>query len=127
MRIDFLKPPRLKVGDTVAAMTLSSGLASIYPHVFETAKRNLEQLFGLKVITTLHALKDPDWDLQQPQGKSRRFALGFRKPKVNGIISMIGGYESVRILPFVNHDLIRKHPKVLVGFSDSNSCLLSSL
>jgi muramoyltetrapeptide carboxypeptidase LdcA involved in peptidoglycan recycling len=58
--MNFIKPKRLRAGDTVAAITLSSGLAAIYPHVYETAKKNLEQLFGLKVIHTPHALKDED-------------------------------------------------------------------
>jgi muramoyltetrapeptide carboxypeptidase LdcA involved in peptidoglycan recycling len=117
--MDFIKPKRLQAGDTVAAITLSSGLTNIYPHVYETAKRNLEQLFGLKVITTPHALKDPDWIYNNPKARAEDLHWALENPEVKGIITMIGGYESVRILPFVNHDLIRKHPKVFIGFSDT--------
>jgi muramoyltetrapeptide carboxypeptidase LdcA involved in peptidoglycan recycling len=116
----FIKPPRLKAGDTVAAITLSSGLAAIYPHVFETAKRNLEQIYGLKVITTPHALKDDDWIYHHPKERAEDLHWALKNPEVKGIISMIGGNESVRILPFLNHDLIRKHPKAFVGFSDTD-------
>jgi muramoyltetrapeptide carboxypeptidase LdcA involved in peptidoglycan recycling len=117
--MNFLKPKRLQAGDTVAAITLSSGLAGIYPHVYETAKRNLEQLFGLNVVTTPHALKDPDWIYNNPEARAEDLHWALDNPKVKGIISMIGGYESVRILPFVNHELIREHPKVFIGFSDT--------
>lgn len=116
---NFIKPKRLQAGDTVAAITLSSGLAAIYPHVYETAKKNLEDIFGLKVITTPHALKDEDWIYNNPKERAEDLHWALENPEVKGIISMIGGNESVRILPYLNHDLIRKHPKVFVGFSDT--------
>jgi muramoyltetrapeptide carboxypeptidase LdcA involved in peptidoglycan recycling len=120
MTSTFIKPPRLKAGDTVAAITLSSGLASIYPQVYETAKRNLEDIFGLNVIPTPHALRDPDWIYNHPKERAEDLHWALENPEVKGIISMIGGNESVRILPFLNHDLIRKHPKVFLGFSDTD-------
>jgi muramoyltetrapeptide carboxypeptidase LdcA involved in peptidoglycan recycling len=117
--MDFIKPKRLQAGDTVAAITLSSGLAGIYPQVYETAKKNLEQPFGLNVITTPHALKDIDWIYNNPKARAEDLHWALENPEVKGIFSMIGGYESVRILPFVNHALIREYPKVFIGFSDT--------
>jgi muramoyltetrapeptide carboxypeptidase LdcA involved in peptidoglycan recycling len=125
--MNFLKPKRLQAGDTVAAITLSSGLAGIYPQVYETAKRNLEQLFGLKVITTPHALKDSDWIYNNPKARAEDLHWALENPEIKGIFCMIGGYESVRILPFLNHDLIRKHPKIFMGFSDSTIQLIAFL
>jgi muramoyltetrapeptide carboxypeptidase LdcA involved in peptidoglycan recycling len=125
--MNFLKPPGLKAGDTVAAISLSSGLAGIYPQVYETAKRNLEQFFGLKVVTTPHALKDPDWIYNNPKARAEDLHWALENPEVKGIFSMIGGYESVRILPHLNHDLIGKHPKVFMGFSDSTIQLIAFL
>jgi muramoyltetrapeptide carboxypeptidase LdcA involved in peptidoglycan recycling len=118
--MNFIKPPRLKAGDTVAVITLSSGLAELYPHVYETAKRNLEHLFGLKVITTPHALKNDDWIYNNPKVRAEDLHWALENPEVKGIIGMIGGDESVRILPYLNHDLIRQHHKVFVGFSDTD-------
>jgi muramoyltetrapeptide carboxypeptidase LdcA involved in peptidoglycan recycling len=115
----FIKPTRLQAGDTVATITLSSGLAAIYPHVYETAKRNLEDIFGLKVITTPHALRDEDWIYNNPKARAEDLHWALENPEIKGIISMIGGYESVRILPYLNLDLIHKYPKVFIGFSDT--------
>ncbi len=117
--MNFTRPPRLKTGDTVAAITLSSGLAGVYPHVYETAKRNLEDLFGLKVIPTPHALRDETWIYNHPKERAEDLHWALEHPEVNGIISMIGGYEAVRVLPYLNHDLLRKYPKVFMGFSDT--------
>lgn len=123
----FLKPKRLQTGDTVAAISLSSGLAGLFPQVIESAKRNLETLFGLNVITTPHALKDPDWIYNNPKARAEDLHWALENPGVKGIFSMIGGYESVRILPFVNHDLISKNPKIFMGFSDSTIQLITFL
>jgi muramoyltetrapeptide carboxypeptidase LdcA involved in peptidoglycan recycling len=123
----FLKPPRLKSGDTLAAITLSDAAAGMFPEVFETAKQNLEQLFGLKVIPTPHALKDDDWIYNHPELRADDLHWALENPEVKGIISMIGGYESVRTLPFINPDLIRKYPKVFMGYSDTTIQLITHL
>ncbi len=125
--MEFLKPKRLEAGDTIAAISLSDGAAGLFPHVYETAKKNLEQLFGLKVISTPHALKDPNWIYKNPKARAEDLHWALENPEVKGIISNIGGYESVRILPYINHDLIRKFPKIFMGFSDSTIQLMSHL
>ena len=117
--MNLLKPPRLQPGDTVAAISLSSGLAGSYPQVYETAKRTLEETFGLTVIPTPHALRDEDWLYEHPERRADDLHWALTNPKVKGIFSCIGGYESVRILPFLKEEVIREHPKVFMGFSDS--------
>lgn len=125
--MEFLKPKRLQIGDTIAAISLSDGDAILFPKVYETAKKNLEQIFGLKVIPTPHALKDPEWVYNNPKARAEDLHWALENPEVKGIISNIGGYESVRILPYVNHDVIRRFPKIFMGFSDSTIQLISFL
>ena len=38
---------------------------------------------------------------------------------IDGIISTIGGEDSIRTLPYLDLDLIRNNPKVFMGFSDT--------
>jgi muramoyltetrapeptide carboxypeptidase len=42
----------------------------------------------------------------------------FADPSVQGILAMTGGSGGNRILPLLDYGLIRRHPKVLAGFSD---------
>jgi muramoyltetrapeptide carboxypeptidase LdcA involved in peptidoglycan recycling len=125
--MSFIRPPRLNPGDTIAAITLSDAAAGRFPQVYELAKQNLEQLFGLKVIATPHALKDKDWIYNNPKARADDLHWALEHPEINGIISMIGGYESVRTLPFINHDLIAKYPKVFMGYSDTTIQLMAHL
>ena len=40
-------------------------------------------------------------------------------PHVHGIISTIGGDDSIRLLPWIDLDVIATHPKVFLGYSDT--------
>jgi muramoyltetrapeptide carboxypeptidase len=42
----------------------------------------------------------------------------FRDPKVNAIFPGTGGYGTTRIVDKLDYDVIRRNPKILVGFSD---------
>jgi len=43
----------------------------------------------------------------------------FSDSSVKGIFSCIGGSESIRMLPYIDFDVIRNNPKVFIGYSDS--------
>jgi muramoyltetrapeptide carboxypeptidase LdcA involved in peptidoglycan recycling len=42
-----------------------------------------------------------------------------KDPSIHGIISTIGGDDSIRMLPFLDYSVIRDNPKVFLGYSDS--------
>ena len=42
----------------------------------------------------------------------------FADPKVNAIFPGTGGYGTTRIIDKLDYDVIRRNPKILVGFSD---------
>lgn len=48
----------------------------------------------------------------------------FRDDSIDGIICIRGGYGSMRILPFLDWKMIRRNPKVLMGFSDITALLV---
>ena len=43
----------------------------------------------------------------------------FADPGIRGVISTIGGEDSIRILPHVDLEVLRAHPKVFMGYSDT--------
>lgn len=119
--MEILKPPRLEPGSTVAAISLSSGAAERFPRVYAAAKRELERSLGVRVIETPHALKSSAWLYRHPEARAADLHWALEHPEVRAVVSTIGGYESVRTLPFVDLGLIRRHPKILLGFSDTTT------
>ena len=125
--MNFIKPPKLRAGDTVAAISLSSGAADEFPQVYAAAKRNVERTLGVKLIETPNALRDDSWLYRNPEARADDLHWALQNPEVKGLFSTIGGYESVRVLPFIDPDVIRSNPKVLLGYSDTTVTQLTFL
>ena len=115
----MLKPRRLSPGDRVAAISLSWGGPGTIPHRYEAGKAQLEAEFGLEVVATPHALRDADWLQRNPQARAHDLMEAFADPAIQGIISTIGGDDSIRLLPYIDLNVIRAHPKVFLGYSDT--------
>jgi len=49
----------------------------------------------------------------------------FTDPDIDAIICARGGYGGNRVLPLLDYDLIRKHPKIFIGYSDVTGFLAS--
>jgi muramoyltetrapeptide carboxypeptidase LdcA involved in peptidoglycan recycling len=67
----LIKPPELRPGDKVAAVTLSWGGPGTFPHRYEAGKRQLQDEFGLHVVGARHALKDAEWIARNPKARGR--------------------------------------------------------
>lgn len=48
-----------------------------------------------------------------------------RDPEVDIIMSTIGGMNSNSILPYIDYEWLKKHPKIFVGYSDVTAILLA--
>lgn len=115
----MLKPSALKEGDTVAAITLSWGGPEKFPHRYEAGKRQLEETFGVKVVEAPNALRPADWIYKNPKSRADDLMWAFSDPSIKGIVSTIGGDESVRILPYLDLNIITQNPKIFLGYSDT--------
>ena len=114
-----IKSPKLQPGDKVATVSLSWGGAGKIPHRYQVGKQQLQDEFELQVVEMPHTLADPDWIYRNPQARAEDLMLAFSDPEIKGIISTIGGDDSIRILPFLDLDVIRNNPKVFLGYSDT--------
>ena len=116
----MVKPKRLKKGDTVAIVSLSNGLAGekIFKHRYEVGKRRLEE-FGLKVVTMPNALKSFKYIYEHPEARAKDLMDAFKDENIKAIICNIGGADTVRLLPYIDYDVIKKNPKIFMGYSDT--------
>jgi len=115
------KPKMLKAGDKVATISLSWGGAG-EPDLrwrYEQGIDRLRNVFGLEVVSMPNSLKGGDYLYENPQARAEDLMNAFKDPTIKGIFSNIGGSESIRLLPYINFDVIRDNPKVFIGYSDS--------
>src|SRR5688500_16109590 len=125
------KPPHLQPGDTVAAVSLSWGGPGTFPHRYQAGKRQFEEAFGVRVVEARHALRDADWLARNPKARADDLMEAFSDPAVRGIVSTIGGDDSIRILRHLDLEVLRNNPKLFVGYSDTTvsrfACLAAGL
>ena len=119
----MIKTNALKKGDKIAIVSLSSGLGGepAFLHRFETAKQRLESDFGLQVEVMHNALKGIDYLYQHPSARADDLMAAFANPEINGIFCMIGGDDTIRLLPYIDFDIIRSNPKIFMGYSDTTT------
>lgn len=84
---------------------------------FTDGLKNLEKL-GFTVLNR----KVPS-HLPSPAAKARQIHEAFLNPKVEIILAQRGGYSAMKVLPHLDFQLIRNHPKIFAGFSDLSALL----
>jgi muramoyltetrapeptide carboxypeptidase LdcA involved in peptidoglycan recycling len=114
-----IRPPRLRPGDTVAVVSTSWGGPVVFPHVFERGLDTLRRELSLDVRVMPTARMNPLELWADPEARAADLNAAFADPSIRAIFVAIGGVDSVRILPFLDHSLALTDPKILFGFSDT--------
>ncbi len=117
----ILKPPRLRVGDTVGLVNPASFLD---PEDVEIAKKELAQL-GLNVKLAAHVRDRYGYLGGRDADRAADINSMFADSSVRALIAMRGGWGSSRILQMLDYDLIRRQPKIITGYSDITALLLA--
>lgn len=117
----MIKPKRLKKGDKVAIVSLSwGGLGDdCFIHKFYIAKERLEKDFGLEVICMPNALKGSKFVANHPELRAKDLMDAFSDYSISAIFCAIGGDDTIRILPYIDFDIIKNNPKIFMGYSDT--------
>lgn len=113
-----IKPPRLRHGDTIGIVAPASA-----PPDPKAIDRSVEVLKKLGFVPKLAKNVRKRWGFLAGTDRERAGDLMdmFGDRKVNAILCVRGGYGSARLLPLLNYEMIRKHPKIFIGYSDITS------
>ena len=119
----MIKPKRLQKGDKVAIVSLSRGMIGekMFIHKFEIAKKRLEEEYGLEVVAMPNALKGIDYLYQHPEARAQDLMDAFKDSDIKAVFNSIGGDDTIRLLPYIDFDVLRNNPKIFTGFSDSTT------
>lgn len=117
-----LKPNALKKGDVIGIVSPASPPSST-EKIFKGAEylerlgyrvkigRNTEKIYGYLAGT----------DRERASDINEMFA----DKEVKAIIAVRGGYGTPRLLPLLNYPMIKRNPKILVGYSDLTALQLA--
>jgi muramoyltetrapeptide carboxypeptidase len=112
----MVKPRALKPGDTVGLITPSS-------YVFDTwridlAAARLEANLGVKCKAGRFVKSRHGYMAGSEKERLEDLHAMFADPGVAAVFCLEGGYGTERLLSGIDYELLRRNPKILLGYSD---------
>ncbi len=100
----------------VIAPSRSRALVSEYDHTAIIERRFAA--LGLRLSYGEHVDERDAFDSSPVPSRLADLHAAFADPAVAAIMTVIGGYNSNELLPYLDWDLIRANPKIFCGYSD---------
>lgn len=66
-----------------------------------------------------NALKGSEFVYNHPELRAKDLMDAFKDKTIKGIFCATGGDDSIRLLPYIDYDVIKNNPKVFMGYSDT--------
>ena len=115
-----IKPRRLTAGDALGLVLPAT--AELESDEIAYAKEQLEAI-GFKVKIGAHAHDRWGYFAGRDRDRADDINRMFADDAIAGIVCYTGGWGSPRVLPYLDYDLIARHPKVIIGYSDISALL----
>lgn len=121
MNETFILPDRLQRGDKVAIVSLASGTAALFPWVYRLGIQRLQDIFGLEPVEFPTALKSNQYLHDHPEERANDINTAFADPTIRAVMATLGGNDQIRILPYLDRQVIQNNPKIFTGLSDNTN------
>ncbi len=108
------KPAPLRPGDLIGVVAPG---AAVEPAAVDAGVRVLEQA-GYRVRVGVAVGRQSGYLAGTDAERLADLETMFADPAVRAVIAARGGYGSGRLLPRLDLELVRRHPKIVVGYSD---------
>jgi muramoyltetrapeptide carboxypeptidase len=119
-----VRPARLEPGDRVGiVLPASPPPSAANVDLYAAAVEGL----GFKPVLAPHLRGRLGYLAGSDRQRAGDLMKLFADPKIKAILCARGGYGCTRILPLLDFKLIRKNPKILVGYSDITALQLALL
>jgi muramoyltetrapeptide carboxypeptidase len=112
---DLIRPKALRPGDTVGLITPATEVPD--PDRLALAERTINY-FKLRMKRGRNVGKHFATYHESIQARLDDLHTMFRDPEVKAVFCIRGGYASAHLLDRIDYDLIRRNPKIFVGYSD---------
>jgi muramoyltetrapeptide carboxypeptidase len=109
------KPPRIRPGDTIGLIEPATG--SDEPFDITLVEEAVVAM-GLKSKRGQHILDRYGYLGGQDKDRAADVTAMYADKDVRAILCVRGGWGCARLLPFVDWDVVRANPKLLIGYSD---------
>lgn len=117
-------PERLKAGDEIRVLAPSRSLAIVKGEQRRIAEERLTEL-GFVVTYGRTAMEHDDFFSNSVEDRIADIHEAFADQNVKAIFTAIGGYNANQLLGYLDYELIKNNPKLLIGYSDITAITLA--
>ena len=110
-------PEKLKRGDKIAVIAPSRSCAIISQSTREIANQRFHDL-GLQVVFGKHVDECDEFTSSSIESRIADLHWAFSDPSIKAIFTVIGGFNSNQLLPYIDWNIIKNNPKIFCGYSD---------
>lgn len=115
---ELMRPSALKRGSRFAVLSPAS---TPKPELVERGMQTLRAM-GYEAVLFPHALdRGPLYFAGTASERAADLHAAFLDDSIDGILCTRGGYGSAHLLPLLDRDLVRSHPKTFIAYSDHTS------
>lgn len=110
-------PDRLREGDTIGVVAPSRSFSLINEKWIENAQRFFSER-GIGVRFSRHCLENWHENGGTIEQRVADLMEMFDDRRIKALITAIGGYNSNQLLEHLDYEVIRRNPKIFIGYSD---------
>lgn len=121
--LQVIKPPALEKGEIIGIVATSfpfpnpADESNSYYREYKKGVKVIENM-GFRTKEAKNIRKTKWWFAGTPKERASDINDMFADPEVKAIIVHDGGTSSISTLELINYEIVRKHPKPFIGFSD---------
>ena len=117
-----MRPSKLKKGDTIGVIAPSNYIEKDDLE-YINASIALMEASGFKVKFGKYVFENTLGYGTSPEKRAADINWAFKDDEVKAIMCVKGGEDSNTTLDYIDYEMIKKHPKIICGFSDNTSIL----
>ena len=111
-------PRKLHRGDTIRVVAPARSRQFVAEHDHSAVIDARFAALGLRLTFADHVDERDDFESSPVASRVSDLHAAFADPQVAGILTVIGGFNSNELLPYLDWSLIAANPKIFCGYSD---------
>ncbi len=118
-----MKARMLKDNLTIGVFSSSSPISATVPVRYNRGKEYLASK-GIRIIDGNLFGKQDHYRSGSIKERADEFNQLLYNDDVHVLMAAIGGYNTNSILPYIDYEYLKQHPKIIIGYSDTTALLL---
>ncbi len=106
---------KLKKGDTIGVIAIST--PTLDESLIDKGLKYIEDL-GYKVVCADNIRSNENYFSGSVKTRANTLMKFFQDESIDAIIALKGGFGAIQVLELLDFDVIKKNPKIFVGYSD---------